>query len=283
MFKKLLKYDMLAVWRFWWILATGVLVLSTIGAFVLRFVITYIKNPNFSFFTTIGIFFLVICGIAIVSSIVATFIFVYLRFYKNFFTDEGYLTFTLPVSRRMLFLSKTVNALIWESAHVVVLLLSGLIFITIAPPAENGLINTAVFQAIGKNVAYLWNNLGGWMIVYAIELLALALLSGLFSISMIHFCITVGAIVAKKAKLLAAIGIYYGINMLFSFVTQILGTVSLMVLVGGFLEYSMDWSPSESMFSFALILLALCGMMGVLVSLLYGLTLDRIERKLNLA
>ena len=284
MLKKLLKYDLIAVWRFWWILATCVLGLSTVGAFVLRFVISYIDNPNFSFFTTIGILFLALCGFVIVSSIAATYIFVYLRFYKNFFTDEGYLTFTLPVSRRKLFLSKTLNALIWEVAHILLLALAAVIFMLFAPPAERGgFINPIAFQELGEALSVFWSTFGGWTILYAIELVVLALLCGLFSISMIHFCITIGAIIAKKAKLLAAIGIYYAINMAFSLITQVLGTISLMVLIEGYIARATYWSPNEGMLSFALILLTLCGMMGVLATLFYNLTLDRIERRLNLA
>jgi len=284
MLKKLLKYDMVAVWRFWWILALGVLGLSTVGAFVLRFVITYIENPNFSFFTTIGILFLVLCGLAVFSSYYATYIFVYLRFYKNFFTDEGYLTFTLPVSRRQLFLSKTLNALIWQVSHIFLLLLAALIVATFAPPpTDGGLINPEVLYQIGDFFSTLWRAVGGWTIVYLLEALLLAVIGELFSIGLIHFCITIGAIIAKKAKLLAAIGIYYAINMAFSFAAQIFGTISLMILIEGFLYRMQGMSPNTECLAISLILLVICAMMAVLVSLLYCGTLDRIERKLNLA
>ena len=45
------------------------------------------------------------CVMAIIASAVVTELLVFVRFYKNFFTDEGYLTFTLPVSRKDLLLS----------------------------------------------------------------------------------------------------------------------------------------------------------------------------------
>ena len=284
MFKKLLKYDMIAVWRFWWILALGVLGLSTVGAFVLRFVISYIGNPNYSFFTMIGTMFLFVAALAVFSSYFATYIFVYLRFYKNFFTDEGYLTFTLPVSRRMLFLSKTLNALIWQVAHILLLAVAALIVATFAPPPTNGeWINPVVFREIGRLFCDFWSVAGAWTIVYLLEALLLGILGELFSISLIHLCITIGAIIAKKAKLLAAIGIYYAINMAFSFVTQIFGTVGLLIMVEGMIYRMAELPEGAVLFAFFLMLLILCAMMGVLASLLYSLTNDRIERRLNLA
>ena len=57
--------------------------------------------------------------------------------------------------------------------------------------------------------------------VLAFDMILTAVL--VFSTSLVHFCITVGAVVAKKAKLLAAIGIYYLVNMGLSFVFQFLG------------------------------------------------------------
>ncbi len=283
MFKKLLKYDMMSVWRFWWILALGVFSLSVVGSFVLRFVITYIENPNFSFFIAIAIFFLVLCFLIISSSVFATEIFIYLRFYKNFFTDEGYLTFTLPVSRRQLYLSKLLNALIWQTLHALLLIACIAVFLLIAPPAQNGLIDPTGFILIGEAITAAWNAAGVWLIVYTLEILLLLFVSQLFGIGMIHFCITIGAIIAKKAKLLAAIGIYYGINMAFSLATQILGMISLISLGDGFAYLTLDFSLQEGLVFIALVLLIISAMMAVLACLLNCFTLDRIERRLNLA
>ena len=282
MFKKLMKYDMLSVWRLWWVLATVVLSLSVVGAFVLRFVITYIENPNFSFFTTIAILFLVLCFLVITSSILATELLIYLRFYKNFFTDEGYLTFTLPVSRRKLYLSKVLNAMIWEVLHVLLLLACAAIVLLIAP-AKNGLFDTTAFVLIGQGISGLWKTIGGWMIVYGVEILLLSFSAQLFSIGLIHSCITIASIIAKKAKLLVAIGIYYGINMAFSLVTQILGTISLMYLTDGFARLTLDFSLQDGFAFLALLLLIVTAMMAVLAALLNCFALDRIERRLNLA
>ena len=40
-------------------------------------------------------------------------IFILMRYYKNFFSDEGYLTFTLPVTPHELLWSKIISAMVW--------------------------------------------------------------------------------------------------------------------------------------------------------------------------
>lgn len=49
------------------------------------------------------------------ASSIITLIFILMRYYKNFFTDEGYLTFTLPVTPHELLWTKLISGMIWLS------------------------------------------------------------------------------------------------------------------------------------------------------------------------
>ncbi len=53
---------------------------------------------------------LLLLGIAVV---IITFVVVVMRFYKNLYSNEGYLMFTLPVKPQSLLVSKTITALCW--------------------------------------------------------------------------------------------------------------------------------------------------------------------------
>ena len=285
MFKKLLKYDMLSVWRLWWLLAVSVLGLSVAGSLVLRFVISNMEDSRFAILTAFGMFFFVISLVAIVASIALTQLLIYYRFYKNFFTDEGYLTFTLPVSRRDLLLSKTLNALIWEVAHVLLLVVCLFIFLLVSPPVGDSgrLLNTDIVVAMLDGVAQAWNAIGGWLIVYVLE--AILILSGafVFSASLIHFCITIGSVVAKKYKLLAAIGIYYLVNMLLSTVLQIVGLFGISSFAVGF-GYKLEAiGQGAGLPAIALLLLVIALMVTSGALIMTFMTLGKLERKLNLA
>ncbi len=65
------------------------------------------------------LFFLIIMGVSF-----GTFIVITVRFYKNLFSDEGYLTRTLPVTSGQHLLSKTIAGSIWGSLDMILLLAS---------------------------------------------------------------------------------------------------------------------------------------------------------------
>ena len=284
MFKKLLKYDMKAIWNVWWILAVSVLGVSTVAAFLLRFVIRNITDPTLSFPTSIAMLVLFLLFMGIFMSILVTELLVHFRFYKNFYTDEGYLTFTLPTSRKMLLASKAVNALIWECLHLVLYLICALIFFVISPPpADGGVFNPVVFERIGSFFSAFWGNHGAWTLLYALEVLLLTLLSGCFSISLIQFCITVGSVIAKKMKLLAAIGIYYLVNMVLSFLFEFVFVFGGISLVDGMIMLLADANPFVNHMAISVALLCGCAITATLACTFYCMTLSKLERKLNLA
>ena len=289
MLRKLMKYDMKPVARVWWILAVAVFALSVVGSFVLRFLITNGDNIDKSLLMTllyvIGVLFMVLCFVGIIGSFVVTCILVYARFYKNFFTDEGYLTFTLPVTRKDLLLSKTLNAFIWLSANGVLLILCMLVFFLIAPPAEvgGGIINTVVFETIGFVLSGLWEIVGGWLIAYVILGILVLCASTLFSINLIHFCITVASVTAKKLKLLLAIGIYYAANTIISIVSQFFGTFGLIIMGEGFGLLLSTATAGEICAVIMLVLMIVLAFLSAFAAAMYFITRGSLERKLNLA
>ena len=65
--------------------------------------------------------------ISIFVTLAAPTIFGIVRFYKNFFTGEGYLTFTLPATKKQLLFVKISTAVCMGAASFLVCLLSGCI------------------------------------------------------------------------------------------------------------------------------------------------------------
>lgn len=285
MFRKLLKYDLKYVWRIWWIMAVSVLGLSVVGSAVLRYVITSMMADDVTFFTIMSFFFLFICFMAIIFSLVFTEIMIFVRFYKHFFTDEGYLTFTLPVSRKSLLMSKTLSGLIWIWANVILIVICVMIFMLISPPAEAGkfFINPVAYKWLGGVIANAWSAVGAWLIVYVVIAIVLISLMFLFTLSMIQFCITIGAIIAKKLKVLAAIGIYYLINMGISFVVTFFGGIGTGMLIDGFAYKMAQVSTNQACFIVALLLIVICAIVAAVACIFECATIGKLERKLNLA
>ncbi len=291
MFRKVLKYDMAAIKRYWWIVAVAVLGMSVVGSLVFRGVFYIFENesvledsPLMIFAAIAGIVFLFICVLAIFSSVFITAVMTYLRYYRNFFTDEGYLTFTLPVSRKTLYLSKTVNAMFWSFAHLLLLVASIAIAMTIAPPPDAGrVLNPIAWETLGDTVSLAWSANGAWLIVYVLEIILLYFCANAMSVGLVQLCITIGSIVAKKHKLLASIGIYYGINMALSMLYQAVfgcGSLFFGVSLTTLLE---SVTALEANAAIALIMLGVILAQLSVALVLHFTALGLLERKLNLA
>ncbi len=291
MFRKVLKYDMASIKRYWWMIAVIVLAMSVVGSLVFRGVYYIFENeavledsPLMVLVALAGIIFLFVCVLAIFSSVFITAVMTHLRYYRNFFTDEGYLTFTLPVSRKTLYLSKTVNTMFWSFAHVLLLVASIAIVLTIAPPPETGYgLNFVVWEALGDALSLAWGSVGAWLIVYVAEVILLYLCASAMSVGLIQFCITVGSIVTKKYKLLASIGIYYGVNMVMQTVMQIVFMIFGMFMGTGFAILLERATMLEQQAVIAVGLLLGCLAACALALVMHFVTLGLLERKLNLS
>ena len=126
---KLIKYDLRSLNRFL-IILHGFLLLMTI---FLRIFITgqihlSTDTDGFLFGLAIVMYTLLITGITFGTSIV-----IVVRFYRNLFSDEGYLSQTLPVTPGQHLLAKTISGSIWAMIDYVFILAS--LYIGIATPA----------------------------------------------------------------------------------------------------------------------------------------------------
>ena len=284
MLRKLIKYDIKAVAPIWLLMAAVVACMSVFGSVVGRVSIEAVENPdNYMLLCVFGMLLAFLCAMVVVSSPLVTTFLVYWRFYKNFYTDEGYLTFTLPVSRRQLMLSKVVNALIWTTAHGVLLALCLLIACLIVPPTfGEGVFNTVVFDGIGEGIRAIWKFGGAWTILWALEALVGLLVAMLFSIGCFHLCITIGAVVAKQAKLLAAIGIYYLSGMVISTASQLFTTLILPLLTPGLGVLLRDATAGQGFGVVSLIAAIVIAVFAAVACVVHFITVGMVERKLNL-
>lgn len=292
MFGRALKYDMKAVWRLWWIIAVSVGGLTVISSFVLRFIIANADrtdgNALLSFLWGAALLFFIVSVIAIFASSFGTVILVLMRFYKNFFTDEGYLTFTLPISRARLFFAKIVNAVIWNVLHFFLLVVCVLIACLLAPPPEKGsLINPVIYTELSELLRVIFDGIEFesvmWLALYVLEIVLMVFASAVITICLLHLCITIGAIIAKKAKVIAAIGIYYGTNLVFSTVMSVLGTMFMFGLMGGFIHYFTSIETLRgALGTVAVILFMVIAVLATVAVALYLITLDLIRKRLNL-
>ncbi len=139
------------------------------------------------------------------------------RFYQRYFTDEGYLTFTLPVTVHQLLLSSILNIL--RGCLMVILAAMGAMVIAfgILLLAFSGEIVWAdYFYAIRQLWPEIWESLRDLLQAHwqdVLTLLGAGVSGGIFSLILLMLSITIGAMLARKHRLLTTVAVYWGIGL----------------------------------------------------------------------
>jgi hypothetical protein len=287
MFAKVLKYDLRFIAQKWWILAVSVLGGAIPAALLVRMLAA--DGGEAPLLTALlgvcAAFYLFTYAIVFFCSPAVTALLLYWRFYAHFFSDQGYLTFTLPVKRRTLLLSKLTNEMIWYVANFLLMLVAFFLFAWLAMPAteQYPVLNPIILISVGDIFSSAWRAVGAWTVAYVAEALLLLLAYVLFSSCLVQFCITVGAVIAKRHKLIAGIGIFYGVQAALGTVGQLLLTLLGGLLIEGLQVLLQDATRDAVCGVIALILLIFVLLFGALAVLTYCFTENNLDKKLNLA
>lgn len=274
MFSKLLKHDTRAILKYWWIGAVVSLGISALGGICMQINnVEYTKYSTIIAFAGVGTFFSIV-GIVLLP--LFTEVLLLVRYYKHFFTDEGYLTFTLPVKRTQLLDSKVFTAFIFNTASILLVAIDALIMFSIGAP--DIVFDAGTWQDVFKEIGDLFSAFGGYSVPY-ILLSVLIIISFLLLQSLFVFaCITLASSIVKKHKILAAIGIYYGASIAFAVLLNIM-------TLGGLPTVLNHISQLEGGSFIAATLFVLVGVLGILILALGGLyffVLYLLDRRLNL-
>lgn len=222
MFAKLLKHEFRSQQKMLTILSLATLGAGLIGGITTWFLFRIVDSAANEPATAIGgvLSAIVLMGIvlAVAAYVIAVWILLLYRFYKHHFTQEGYLTFTLPVTTHQLLLSSITNMTIWVLISGAVCLVSiCLIFLPIFYlAAQEGFHISYVLGEFQYLFSYVTP---GQMVLQILS----AISSFIYSMLLPLVCISIGALLTRKYKLLASFGIYYGINMAVSVFAGIFG------------------------------------------------------------
>ena len=196
MLGKLLKYELKATARYF------VPLLATFGGITLLFKLfmMMIGFGNDPLRMTFSIFIVTIYVVAVIALFLMCFIISFYRFYKNFYTDEGYLSFTLPVS---------VNLQILFSIFI---FLAGTPYWTDFCQVLS--LSFQEFNKIDPGIRFL----------FITETLSALILNAISSPLFIYLCITIGGLLPNH-RLGASIGTYFLATAALSLVTNIFSSI----------------------------------------------------------
>lgn len=271
MLTTLLKHE----WKDTWILCTVcnaiTLFLSMIGALI---IVTsdFTKGRDFSdsqrvlLVTGISAYVLVYVFSIVAVALVIRYYF-FIRYYKNLFTDQGYLMHTLPARATDLINSKLIIALFWQYATGIIMALS--IFILIA--AFIGSMDEISPQDISETFSDIeWE----WLAKNVFSIIAsvlVVLLMPILEILVFYMAVGIGQM-SKKNRLFISVLVLIGINV---------GKRSLTSIIT--MPYQIYYIESERAEDFIAVVpfVLLVFMIGAIIGL-YFLNKFFIEKKLNL-
>lgn len=276
MLKKLLKYDFKSVFKYWWIAAVTITALSIGAGFCGEILNSEKELPAAAL--VISTLVIVLVALSLFAFLTLSQLLVYIRFYKNLFTDEGYLTFTLPVKRNHILNSKLLlgSATTLTTGLLVIIDILTILCITF----RKEIFNKVFFKDLFDNIETIVEEVGVLYITsYIFEGLLCIVLFVIISALFTFMCITIASIIAKKAKIVTAIALYYGASSLITFFTQMF----FMFGIGSITKWVFELSDETIKLVVFLILLMAVFFLGAIAMAFYTFQYRMLDRKLNLS
>ncbi len=227
MLTKLLKYDMKFSYRVMLFIYMAAIALSGFLSVTLLLSQTVEYISIFSLISFLPYMF------SLFAVALSGFLVVAVRVYKNLYTDEGYLTFTLPVTSAQIIWSKVFLYGFWQITGMIVLLVSmALPVLTLAYSQGVGGEIVGIIELVIDYLGF-WArtvlNLDAQMIAVFFAVLFLEFVVMLISTPVvIVFSFSVGQL-ANRYRLLATFGVYYVYNLIMNTIFSIVESTFIVV------------------------------------------------------
>ena len=278
MLRKLLKHEWKAVNKVMITVNLGIVLLTIFGSMILS-TDTFDNEEAFPLAILLTIFY----SLSMITFSTVTLIYIYIRFYKNLFTAEGYLMHTLPVTRTQLFHSKLIVGYFWIFLNSMLNILStavlgfvaGLHFASREDMQD-------IFEDVSKEFLikdYTFADIFGFPPLLLLLVIFLLMLTSCFgTLLMGYLSILLGQLM-EKYRLAASIGFYMAIYL----INQIITSMAMLLPSGQLMIDAMD----DTSISFMGDLLRIMFPAGTAIQLALGIVFYMIcifllRRKVNL-
>lgn len=238
MLLKLFKYDFKNVAKIGLPISLVMLLTSGLASISVLFFFATFETENEILAETVSavcLFMMLTWVIAIIAYNIGITIIIVYRYYSHFFTDQGYLTFTLPCKVSTHFSSKILNGVLWKLISSVVTVGSALIVVL-------GLSNATFINDYTFKYLFFEAFSGMFEVMYVsfIQEIIASVISSISGLLILYIAVTIGAMVANKHKVLASIGFYFAISWGFSLIETLAKLIPQFIVfsnIDDFIEY----------------------------------------------
>lgn len=221
MLKKLFKHE----WRSFFFAPTLALIIFAVISILLDVsIFTPVWDSENPFLFLFDIMFVMIYYFSIIAVVLVPQIISVIRFYRNLFTDEGYLMFTLPVKTSDLLNAKLLVSFTWQLiSYAAVFTSVGTLGIALVNKFSDSVHEffEDFFEAFEELGEIIVEELGIPTWSFVLWIVLIVLVSNILNILYLYTCICLGQLF-NKHKIGGAIGIYFGLNMITQFLSRLI-------------------------------------------------------------
>lgn len=216
MLKKLLKYDYRALFKF--LLPAYIVLLAF--ATLLGICLATFQNRSFEDGVRFLVWFLVTYAMGIFGVAIVCVVNIATRYQKNLFSDEGYLTLTIPATPEEHIFSKLISGF---TTILLTIVVAGISVFILAFSSGLGSSVSATLKDFFGEIADFFERIGSkgvHGVFFAIEALLLILISAILQLGVIYSCVCVGQLFVNKNRKAAgwiAFAVYLAASQIFIF------------------------------------------------------------------
>ena len=282
MLGKLMKYE----WRGYKVslIVIFAILLSTT---LLTAILINTINPNYDevvegFSVTLTILSGLLYYFGIIGCTIGSMLMIAIRFYKTCYTDQGYLTHTLPASPAQILASKVITAILQYISVIIGIVTSASILIK---AFILQMIKIGEYDAVDFSLSSFFaevNNefaeeFGISFTAYIIFILVFVLLSCISTIITTFGCVSLGQLFTKH-RIIGAIVAYFGINTILQIVSFI-ASIPMFIRISEAEATNQILTPFEAMTPTFIITMVISVIMAIVM---YFVSLHMMTKKLNL-
>lgn len=269
MVKKLLKHELIYYARIFVLFIPIVLVISAVTRFFFGF-----ESENYlvriAFGGSVLMLFMACFALMILSTVVSV-----VRFYKNMYSSEGYLTFALPVTNAQHIFVKLLGSVICSAACLLTVVLSVIIVLSGEPLAQ-------LFAELKEELSFIFPGAQAiHLVLLTVEFLIVTVLGSVLNTLLYYACITVGQ-TAKKNRILLAVGAYFIYYIATQIVTTVITIIVTVLSITGLFNNLIEWATNHVVAISHIYLLAIIIIASVMSAAFWLVTQWIMTKKLNL-
>lgn len=227
MLSKLFKNEWISTWKVPTALCIYLAALTILGCVSFLSPFWGINSPIIEI---IAAFSVLIYVLSIFSICIASTIYFIVRFYRNMYTDEGYLMHTLPVRSWQHVTAKGLTFLIW-SILIGLAVVSSILTLATTATLSLSQITIADLKMLGFDfqslMAFFKSHVGISFLQAVLMLIALFLVQAISGILIVYASVSIGQLFTKH-RVLASFLAYACINMVLQFITSLVQIPSLL-------------------------------------------------------